>query len=117
MKLQSFCKAVELKVFGEKKKLVNSNTSHSASVKDQSFITGGGGGVGWYKLRGCHIFLCTQKLMGHEILQPFLGGHVFLRIEKSFLQIETILKESTTSQILFPMEILLLLLIITITIS
>ena len=54
--------------------------------------------------------------MGHEILQPFLGGHVFLRIEKSFLQIETTLKEST-SQILFPMEILLLLLIITITIS
>ena len=55
--------------------------------------------------------------MGHEILQPFLGGHVFLRIEISFLQIKTTLKESTTSQILFPMEILLLLLIVTTTIS
>ena len=73
--------------------------------------------MGWYILGGCHTFLCTQKLMVHEILQPFLGGHVFLRFEISFLQIETTLKESTTSQILFPMEILLPLLIITIAIS
>ena len=53
----------------------------------------------------------------HKILQPFLGGHAFLRIQISFLQIETTLKESTTRQILFTIEILLLLLIVTITIS
>ena len=64
MKLQSFCKAVELKVFGEKKKLVNSNTSHSASVKDQSFITGGGGGGGLVQIARVSYLFMYPKVNG-----------------------------------------------------
>ena len=66
MKLQSFCKAVELKVFGEKKKRVKSNTSHSASVKDQSFITGGGGGgvVGLVQIARVSYLFMYPKVNG-----------------------------------------------------
>ena len=43
-------------------------------------------GVGWCKWGGGHTF-CTPKNEGlHNILQPFLRGHVLLCITISFLQ-------------------------------
>ena len=55
-------------------------------LRDRSFIRGGGGGGGLVQMGWGYTFCAPENGGLHKIVQPFLRGHVFLRITLSVPQ-------------------------------